>query len=239
MISPRHKCIFIHIPKAAGQSVESVFVELNELTWANRAPLLLKPNCNPQKGPPRLAHLKAHEYIDLGYITADTFNQYFSFSFVRNPWARLVSEFNYRRRHGDIAYQQSFKAFVLSSFPTPDKDDYSKSKDYYRHIIPQCNFLYNDNGKCLVDFIGRFETLQQDFNIVCRKLGLSSITLPHKNKTLTGLALLKQKILLLAKQGSTDKHYSEYYDSETKQFVADYYAEDITLFGYSFELKQG
>ena len=66
MISHRHRCVFVHIPKVAGQSIEHVFLGWNGLNWKGRAPLLLRPNEDPRKGPPRLAHLRAQDYVPDG-----------------------------------------------------------------------------------------------------------------------------------------------------------------------------
>ena len=85
-------CVFVHVPKCAGQSVEMFFLNRIGLDWERRAPLLLRPNDVPALGPHLLAHLKAHEYVEKKWMTPLEFNEYFKFAFVRNPWGqdRLV-----------------------------------------------------------------------------------------------------------------------------------------------------
>jgi hypothetical protein len=239
MISHQDKCLFVHIPKVAGQSIESIFVERMGLTWQQREALLLKPNPEPSRGPPRLAHLTAQEYLDYGYLTPAQFNQYFKFSFVRNPWARIVSEYNYRRQHGDSVYQSDFKTFLFKNFPTEKQDNYLLAKDYYRHVLPQVGFLYDQQGHCLVDFIGKFENIQQDFNLILSKIGLEPIELPHKNKTQASgkLAKIRARFQQLLSSGQSSRHYSEYYDLESKAFISQLYASDIAKFDYSFDVE--
>lgn len=225
MISEKYKCIFVHIPKAAGQSVENYFLSLHGLTWEKRALLLLRHNPNPELGPERLAHLKASEYSGCGYVTYDTFDSYFKFSFVRNPWDRLVSEFNYR----GFDKKYSFKEFVLRGLP--NKDLYS---DVYRHIIPQHQFLYDDAGNQLVDFVGRFENLQSDFDFVCSKLGIADTRLPHVNSSGQKGEIKGKLKSLFSKQNLIKRPYSSYYDEETLESVNKMYATDIKIFGYEF-----
>jgi len=226
MISEKFECVFIHIPKTAGQSIEHFFLKLHGLSWKERSPLLLKYNPDPLKGPERLAHLKAKEYTSYGYLDNDRFNRYFKFTFVRNPWARLVSEFNY------FHYQQkmSFEEFVTKGLPA--KSDYS---DEYRHITPQYDFLYGDSGDCLVDFIGRFENFQTDFDAICSKLGIENSRLPHVNsssekKSLKGL--LRRCAGL--KKPQKRYPYTEYYNEKTKRIIETIYYKDIEHFNYTF-----
>ena len=94
MLCHKYKCIYIHIPKAAGKSIQHVFAKQLGLGSKKGSDLLVGMNANPDSGPPDLSHLKASEYVQLGYLSQEKFDSYFKFSFVRNPWDRIVSEPN-------------------------------------------------------------------------------------------------------------------------------------------------
>ena len=68
----------------------------------------------------------------------------------------------------------------------------------------------------LPDYIGKIDTLQEDLNHVCDSIGIDPVQLIHKN-------------------ASPHKHYSSYYDDETKDIVAKIFAKDIKHFGWIFE----
>ncbi|MDR4508479.1 MAG: sulfotransferase family protein [Candidatus Brocadiaceae bacterium] len=235
MILHTHECIFIHIPKAAGSSIALALDEHNKTWDEQRSGLPFLPDALNKFGPPA-PHFRVSDYLKYGMVTKEEFNSYFKFSFVRNPWDRLVSEYKYRGH----AMRWPFKDFLFKYFPVPSWTD------EYCHIIPQYDFLYDENGRLLVDFIGKFETLQEDFNEVCRRLNLMPRELPYTNRALSvfkirsdaGLVNKAKKVkgLLSIKQKKyTFKHYTQYYDGESKAFVAKLYQKDIEAFGYRFE----
>jgi hypothetical protein len=226
VISSFDQCVFVHIPKVAGQSIESVFLSRAGLTWQQREGMLLKPNSEPSKGPPRLAHLTAQEYLELGYLSAAEFSAMFSFAFVRNPWDRLVSEYVYRQ------YKCSFEDFIVNCFPTPKDDDYIKGRDLYRHVIPQVDFICDCDGEVMVDFVGKFENIGEDFAAVTEQITGNRLSLPHKNKS--SKSPLKKWLGLTKTKHAKKRHYSEYYNNQTREIVAEKYQRDITLFNYEF-----
>lgn len=232
MISKKHRCVFVHVPKTGGQSVESFFLSLHGLDWESREALLLRPNDNPAEGPQRLAHLYAQEYTRLGYLSEQEFSSYFKFSFVRNPWSRLVSEYKFR----SYGNSYSFSEFVESHLP--EANDYL---DTYRHVVPQVDYLYDGQGGLLVDFVGRFETLQRDFDRVCEQLGLSETTLPYRNASASGGRFSAVRSLLARvlsggekKTSQSESRYTDYYDKRTRDLVAKIYQRDIEAFDYQY-----
>lgn len=210
------------MPKTAGQSIEQLFLKENNLTWEGRSSLLLKPNNDPTIGPERLAHLYANEYVKFNHISQADFDEFYKFSFVRNPFDRLVSEYKYRRL--DLKF--SFKTFVTKKLPS---DEFTND---CRHIVPQSKYLYDDN-RCLVDFVGKFENLQSDFNEVGEAVNLSDSQLPHNNKSKsknTACSRILRRII----SGPQKSHYRDYYDHELKSIVSKMYEADLDNFKYSF-----
>jgi hypothetical protein len=226
------RCVFVHIPKTAGMSIEQVFVDLVGLTWKTRAPLLLGRNEDPRRGPPKLEHLRAGEYLACGHLSAAQLESYFKFSFVRNPWDRIVSEYKYRGYPVKI----DFKTYLFKHLPPPGWTD------TYSHVMPQYDFLHDEAGTLLVDFVGKYETLQAGFDTVCERIGVPPTRLPWVNRSLekarlTSLRELRKRLrraLWSRERRHTFGHYTEYYDDESRDFVARLYGKDIDAFGYSF-----
>jgi hypothetical protein len=142
-------------------------------------------------------------------IPEKEFNLYFKFGFVRNPWDRLVSAYHYSVKWYAINDAQNAQKLNLKIF-----DNFSTWLRQMHTEINKYGSQWSYVRGC--DFIGKTENLQQDFNTVCDKIGIPQQKLSHKNKS-------KHK-----------KHYTEYYDDETRSIVAEKYAKDIEYFGYKF-----
>ena len=227
MICREYNCLFVHIPKTAGQSIEQFFMDRLELDWdKDREALLLQGNDDRSRGTEKLAHLSATEYVDDGYLSREEFDGLFKFSFVRNPWARILSEYRYR----NYFQHRSFRDFVLNKLPRPGWDD------QYRHVMPQYDMLHDTRGNLLVDFVGRFESLEQDFTEVRQRLGLSGARLPHRNRSDKKSRDLKRKVrnVLFMNGENRLQSMADFYDDETRTAVEDYYRKDIETFGYEF-----
>lgn len=168
------KVIWLKTPKAAGTSIRKV---------------LIKRLGQPKKS------LSEWE----GEFSDESLADYFIFSFVRNPWDRLVSI----HRYFGVPI-----ARVLSNHRK-----LTKSTKF--HARP-CH-IFTHMGSCqFVDFVGKFETLQEDFDKVCDTIGIEYVKLPKLNRT-------------------KHSHYSEYYSDDLRCQAAQVYARDIELFGYTFE----
>jgi len=231
MISHQNKCIFIHIPKVAGTSLISLLSDTNSAVTTNEKVMPFEPDFN--KFDPPAPHLRARDHIKYKHITENEFHSYFKFTFVRNPWDRIVSEYKYRRHPP----KYDFKTFLFKHFPMPSWTD------EYCHVIPQYDFIYDKDDNCLLDYVGKFENLQNDFYEVCQQLNLPDLKLPHKNKSLSFfrrdnslynvLKTIKDAVSINQKRNTFSK-YTEYYDDETKEWIAKIYEKDILAFDYKF-----
>ena len=136
----------------------------------------------------------------------ETFDDYFKFAFVRNPYERLVSAFHHVTR---TLKKKHFKEFVLTKLV----DENGLVFDH--HAAPQHLYCFRDGVK-YVDFIGRFENLQKDWGKIAGRFGLEP-GLPH-----------------LKKSSGHAKNYRSYYDPELIEYVGKVYAKDLELLGYRF-----
>lgn len=211
LISHKHRFVFVHIYKNAGSSIRTALLPFTYYNAAHewtlklyqkaraRPPLILNPE------PCRNKHSKVPEIVEV--IGKKTFDDYFSFAVVRNPWDWQVSLYNYMRKT-PMHFQHAL-ANVFPDFPTYLRWRCSEEVRF------QKDFIYSVDGRLLVDFVGRFETIDDDFRIICERIGIRA-HLPVTNVSKT-------------------RPYQEYYTAELIDLVRKTFAPDIELFGYQFE----
>ena len=193
--------VLIHTQKTAGHSVRMALEDVG-YEW--------KGGVN-KHAPPRELNLANH----------------FSFGFVRNPFNVCVSRFFYHQRpEKKNELDLLFKKFsadrngFISWVHSLVNDDcwYDKKYNWKYTFKTQKNFLSNDDdSEILVDFVGRYEKLHDDFQFVCDKIGC-------ENK-------LKNFHVNISKR---KRNHRDYYDNSTKKIVESIYKDDLEYFNYEF-----
>lgn len=217
MISHQHKIIFIHIPKCAGTSITNLFFDDYKLNWK-------EPNYDIHYGwcPKRKIHMQHAtplELLKLGLISSDTWNSYYKFTIVRNPWDRARSDYFWLMKTRKI--NDSFQNYINKSgqFRKILKE---KKSIFYRgdHLTPQCNYLETgSNGK--IDKVIKFENLDSGVNEILENVKLTGQIVPHVNAGKKNY-----------------RHYSHFYTNSRKKMVDDKYKKDITELNYQFDDKR-
>lgn len=226
MISHEHKCIFIHVPKCAGTSIEEALGHHSlysaEGVQDHRTLTSITPTNFPFDLASKVAmanYARKELLFKLGYkrkrniknsltVSREQFQNYFKFTIIRNPWSRCYSW-----------YRHVMRDPVIRNAHHIDQDmtftDFIYKFGGKGNLRPQLFWIAGENGISDLNFIGRFENLQADFSYVCEKLGVDNITLPHK---LDG----------------GKSNYRDAYNSEIRDYVGKLYAEEVALFSYDF-----
>ncbi len=199
MAKPR--ALFMHIPKTGGislyRAIKHPNVKIKGHFIQNPFYLFLRD------------YLKSHPMYNTKIFT-----------FVRNPWDRLVSAFFYLNKGGrnicDKLDNKHFLAKYEGNFEHFVKEGVSQGKILKQlHMIPQHQWICDYDDSVLADYVGHFEALGTELGYASEYLGIPFKTLEHKNK-------------------SSHKPYYEYYDQEMIDIVAKAYEKDIKIFNYGF-----
>ena len=203
--SHKHKFIFIAVPKTGTTSIEAKLDPFNEVSQlsseaTDRASSNIKHIT--------LENLKAH--------TNKNLDSYFSFSFCRNPWDRHLSIYKFYKKsikkwekHLPPEWAEHYQRYTNLVGSHESFNDFVKSSPQWAEL--QTRWLSKN-----IDFIGRMENIQSDFNIICDKTGIDRLKLDHLNK-------------------SNDADYREVYNDESIDIVSKSYKKDIDYLGYKFE----
>lgn len=223
IISHTHRAIFIHIPKTAGTSITKLIEP--ELRWndlvlggtqfGERIQAAYRERFGLSK------HMPAREVRRI--VGADLWAAYFKFAIVRHPYTRLLSFYNWKRGAVSRAAPDS----PLWSWPATEAFLKSSNfSEFIRHekflssraAWPQADWLCDESGTCLVDFVGRFENLGSAIQTVATRLRLPSVDLQVHNSS-------------YAENSPGDLMQGNY------DFVRDFYRRDFEMFGYDPELR--
>ena len=168
MISLQKRFLFVHIPKTAGNSIQSALRDYSEdqLVALRKEQDgierfgLRNPNYKIKK------HSALAEYRDV--LGNEQFRNLYKFTCVRNPWDRMVS-------------------YYFTPTQTLETWDRKKFRKTISKAVSVADYLRLDNGEgdpfANVDYIMRFEDLADDFRIVCKRLAISPPTLPRYNRS--------------------------------------------------------
>jgi hypothetical protein len=208
----------VHINKTGGSSISDLFVKC--VPGASR---LFE---NPLRDYDYSQHLKAAEYR--AWLGAE-YNDFYKFSFVRNPWDRVVSLYLFayighkqlRRQLPNLGHEgvkAKFNAWVQTAYVTRDLPIPKKIPLWMqeRGVQPCYDWIYED-GELLVDDVFRFERLEQDVKEVFRRLGCRP-----------------GRLLRHLKNNVHRRHYHDYYDDVSREVVRREFIKDIETWGYEF-----
>ena len=201
-ISHKHKFIFIATPKTGSTSIRSMLDEFSDIK---------------SEGEGIYQH---HTTYAQALKRFDYAKDYTCFAFVRNPWDRWLSLWYYIQRQAKIGKgkysvkckgllkkHSNFKEYVMNITAEKNKDPMSAHNCF--------KWISSDGEHVDIDYVGKMETMQEDFDTICDKIGIPRQTLLHKNAT-------------------THKHYTKYYDDEMIDTIAQKCEKDIEHFGYKF-----
>jgi hypothetical protein len=217
LLSIKYNFLFVHIAKTGGTSVRSA---LQPLRWRD-------PWYYPMFLCSRLSHLSGHRIgtkfprhsriVAAKELLPETFfNDLYKFAIVRNPWDLQVSSYHHIRRERPhlIEHIEDFDHFIRW------KLDPQRAYQYHvdTSIQSQLDYLIDLQGNILVNFIGHYENLAEDFKEITRQIKVDGISLPHKRKAT-----------------NRSKDFRSYYTDDLAELVANHFKRDIEAFGYRFD----
>jgi hypothetical protein len=167
---------------------------------------------------PNLQHVEALTIKN--QVSSEIWDDYYKISLTRNPWDRAVSYFFWENRL-DPAIKPRKKIYHYFGVPFNELDQLKRLFSSYIKSAtwPNNDCFYTLDDELCTDFVIRYESLLDDYSKVCKKLDLPDNSLPR------------------LKGGIRKKnfHYSNFYDDESIEIVAERHRNDIRLFGYEFE----
>jgi hypothetical protein len=212
ILSRGRKYLFIHIPKTGGTSMA---LALEARAMKDDIMLGDTPKAVNRRGRIKdvqtAGRLWKHSKLSdlMGLVSPDEVSDFFTFTLVRNPWARLVSYYHWLQLQSfdhvavGLAKRHSFDGF-LNTPAIAKSIQMNDAKSYVS--LPKVNV-----SPCFI----RLEHFKADVSPLEAHLGFS-LELPHEN------------------QSKSVANYRDFYNPQTESLVSEIAASDIAEFGYSF-----
>lgn len=219
------RLMYFAVPKVANSSFKRVLAQAIPGLPASQRAKSYGANNTVFSDPAIRRWLRKHRVL-LCKHQVPAYSDYRRVAFVRNPWDRLVSCYKQKLDHqikqngrlggtarsladaGLYKPDITFTEFVHAVAQIPDPRS-------NRHFRSQSSFLVDHRGEPLYSELRFFEELDAGFRYLRDRLGRPELELPHLKKT--------------------ERHdYRAYYTQETADIVAQRYARDLELFGYTF-----
>ena len=204
--SKRKKTVYVWIPKTAGTSMVNAFKKRKVFTRNGREDLWgrIPEEEREQRKAANWQHISALGIIE--ELGQKTWDDSFTFTIVRNPYDRLVSFYEYSRAARKDPRSVQYGLPELGSF-----DEWLDQEQ----PLGQLHYVADENGKVLVDFVGRYESLKQDVFKICIKMKMLPIRLPRLNT-------------------SERRDYKSYFTPESRKRVEEHYGDELACFNYDF-----
>lgn len=223
-VSTQHRYIAVAVPKVACTTIKRTLHELEGLPRTER--LVFDHEAGEQM---RLARFGPKKVA--GWLTS---SDWFKFTFVRNPYDRLLSAWKSKILDPRDQQYAPVRDRIRHAFGYPARDDAPVVAfgDFVRFVTSKADPAMSADGhwerQTIVgrhdlipyDFVGRFESFGNDLGTVLGRLAAPA-----------SVRALAEEVT----NPSSDIPMAAAYDSELAAIVYDYYRDDFDAFGYERE----
>ena len=225
MVSICHelKAIYIHTPKVGGLYIEHILSKYyNFKTHFFTRPDHTKfnekktSNLNGKCGVLNIVKKGIIRYYQtpiFKYLTEEQWDTYYKFAFIRNPYDKFISAYEYLNKNNNIPGINNLLDFI-------DKKDTIADYSYFHTFVSQYDQLLNNKNELTINYLGNFENLNKDLLTILTNIGITQIL--HTDYIINNTII----------NSSNKQNYNTYYSNELIQKINELFIDDFTYFKY-------